>query len=238
MIRSIVTGILFFIFSPLVTATPITATSWIVADGDGRILESQNAEQSRSIASITKLMTAMIVLDENQDLDEKISGNLTRKDLLYMMLIKSSNSAADTLCNNFPNGRSNCINAMNKKAQDMGLVNTKFADPSGLNIMNISTAHELIRIVIESSYYKEITDASNMGTTKIKNKKKTVIVNNTNPLVATKNFIVSKTGYIKASGGCIVMMLDTDLGRRIVILLNSKNTKTRIAEANILSTRF
>ena len=216
---------------------PITATSWIVADGDGNILSSVNAEQQRSIASITKLMTAMVVLDARQNLDEKING-VTRKELLQLMLIKSDNHAAETLCKHFPNGRGSCVMSMNFKAWNMGLRYTHYADASGLNIMNVSTAQELVKIVLESSRYPLIVSASNTSHGKIKNKKQYFSFNNTNPLVATKDFIVSKTGYIKASGGCIVMMLDTKIGRRIVVLLNSKNTHTRIPEAHKLALAY
>lgn len=234
---------LFFIFlavlSPLVFAKDkITATSWLVADETGKVIESVNADQSRSIASITKLMTAMVVLDAEQNLDEKI-GTFTRKNLLQLMLVKSDNQAAEKLCENYPGGRSSCIYAMNVKAKSLGLENTHYADPSGLNIMNVSTANELVHIVMASSKYPDIVEASNISQAKIetKTKKKTkkkhyFVFHNTNPLVATKDFIVSKTGYIRASGGCIVMMLDTKFGRRIVVLLNSKNTKTRIPEAD------
>jgi D-alanyl-D-alanine endopeptidase (penicillin-binding protein 7) len=216
---------------------PITATSWLVADGNGNIINSVNAEQQRSIASITKLMTAMIVLDTDQDLDEKING-VTRKELIQLMLIKSDNKAAESLCEHYPNGRAACILAMNFKAWNLGLHQTRYADPSGLNIMNVSTAHELVQIVLESSKYPLIVSASNTHKGKIKKKKHYFAFNNTNPLVATKDFIISKTGYIRASGGCIVMMLDTNLGRRIVVLLNSKNTHTRIPEANQLAMKF
>lgn len=216
---------------------PITASSWLVADGNGKIIESQNADQQRSIASITKLMTAMVVLDAGQDLDERING-VSRKDLLQLMLVKSDNRAAETLCENYPSGRVGCITAMNFKAWNLGLPNTHYADASGLNIMNVSTAEELVKIVIASSQYKEIVEASNTSHGKIKKKKSTFAFNNTNPLVATKEFVVSKTGYIRASGGCIVMMLDTKIGRRIVVLLNSKNTRTRIPEANQLAMNF
>jgi D-alanyl-D-alanine endopeptidase (penicillin-binding protein 7) len=216
---------------------PITATSWLVADGNGNIINSVNAEQPRSIASITKLMTAMVVLDADQDLYEKIDG-VTRKELIQLMLIKSDNMAADSLCNHYPSGRAACILAMNLKASKMKLHYTRYADPSGLNIMNVSTAHELVQIVLESSKYPLIVSASNTHKGKIKKKKHYFAFHNTNPLVATKDFIVSKTGYIRASGGCIVMMLDTSIGRRIVVLLNSKNTHTRIPEANQLAMRF
>jgi D-alanyl-D-alanine endopeptidase (penicillin-binding protein 7) len=215
----------------------ITATSWLVADGDGHIIESVNADQQRSIASITKLMTAMVVLDAKQNLDEPING-ITRLELLQLMLIKSDNRAAELLCENYPNGRSNCLRAMNQKTHDLGLHNTYYADPSGLNVMNVSTAYELVQIVIASSKYPEIVTASNTAHSKIKNKKYYLSFNNTNPLVATKDFIVTKTGYIRASGGCIVMMLDTKIGRRIVVLLNSKNTYTRIPEAEFIAKNF
>jgi len=215
----------------------ITASSWLVADGDGTVLESVNADQQRSIASITKLMTAMIVLDARQDLDEKING-ITRKDLLQLMLVKSDNHAAEMLCSNYPNGRSSCIAAMNWKAFTLGLPNTHYFDPSGLNVMNVSTAQELVKIVIAASKYSEVVEASNIAQGKIKKKKQYFSFHNTNPLVATKEFIVTKTGYIRASGGCIVMMLDTKIGRRIVVLLNSKNTHTRIPEADQLALAY
>lgn len=221
--------ILLLAMSPAMSQN-ITATSWLVADGEGRVIESQNAAESRSIASITKLMTAMVVLDANQDLSEKLSG-LTRREHLQLMLIKSDNRSADVLCEKYPLGRSHCISAMNAKAARLGLTNTRYADPSGLNVMNISTAEELVQIVIASSKYSEIVEASNTPQGKVKQKKGWLVFNNTNPLVATKNFIVSKTGYIRASGGCIVTMIDTEFGRRIVVLLNSKNTKTRIPES-------
>ena len=218
-------------------SVPITATSWLVADGEGHVIESRNADQPRSIASITKLMTAMVVLDAHQDLDENIKG-LTRRDLLQLMLVKSDNKAAEILCENYPTGRSSCIGAMNWKAFGLGLQNTHYTDASGLSIMNVSTAHELVQIVIAASKYPEIIEASNTAHGKVKQKKKYFAFNNTNPLVATKEFVVTKTGYIRASGGCIVMMLDTKIGRRVVVLLNSKNTHTRIPEAHQLALAY
>lgn len=239
--------VLLFLLPTLVFAQKITATSWLVADGSGTIIESKNSSEPRSIASITKLMTAMVILDANQDLSENL-GLATRAELLKLMLVRSDNHAADTLCDNYPGGRSGCVNAMNHKAIKLGTTNTRYADPSGLNIMNISTAEELVKIVLEASKYPEITTASNTfrGTiqTTVKNKKKKkehkalISYHNTNPLVATQDFIISKTGYIRASGGCIVMMLDTKIGQRIVVLLNSKNTHTRIPEAQKLAMNF
>jgi D-alanyl-D-alanine carboxypeptidase len=225
------------LFSPLLYAHTITATSWLVTDGDGRIVSSHNPDQQRSIASITKLMTAMVVLDTKQDLNESINGQ-TREDLIQLMLVHSDNHAAELLCENYPGGRSACITAMNHKAYSLGLDETHYADPSGLNIMNVSTASELVYIVMEASKYPEITRAAKTSEIKVKHRKRTVALRNTNPLVATNDFIVSKTGYIHASGGCIVMMMNTKIGQRIVVLLNSKNVHTRIPEAKFIAENF
>jgi D-alanyl-D-alanine endopeptidase (penicillin-binding protein 7) len=213
----------------------ITASSWLVADGSGKIIQSENIQQQRSIASITKLMTVMVVLDAHQDLDEYIKP-YTRKELIQLAMVKSDNHASEMLCNSYSGGRANCIKAMNAKARDLGLVNTRYVDPTGLSVMNVSTAEELIKIVIAASHYSLINETSKTSEVKIKLKKKWFVFHNTNPIIGKRHeFIVSKTGYIRASGGCIVMMLDTDVGRRIVVVLGSKNTKTRIPEAEFIA---
>jgi D-alanyl-D-alanine endopeptidase (penicillin-binding protein 7) len=213
----------------------ITATSWLVADGSGKIIQGENTQQQRSIASISKLMTVMIVLDAHQDLNEYIRP-YTRRELIQLAMVKSDNNAAEMLCNNYIGGRSSCITAMNAKAHALGLVNTQYVEPTGLSVMNVSTAEELIKIVIAASRYAEINEASRTSEVKIKLKKKWFIFHNTNPIIGKRHdFIVSKTGYIRASGGCIVMMLDTEIGRRIVVVLGSKNTHTRIPEAEFIA---
>jgi D-alanyl-D-alanine endopeptidase (penicillin-binding protein 7) len=113
-----------------------------------------------------------------------------------------------------------------------GLEQTRFVEPTGLSIMNISTAEELIKIVMMAKDYPEIVESSKMPSIKIQTtKNKFLTYNNTNPLVQQYEFIVSKTGFITASGGCIAMMLTNGISQRIVILLGSQNTKTRIPEA-------
>lgn len=216
---------------------PVTASSWLVADGNGNVIQSENAYEIRPIASISKLMTVMIVLDAHQDLDEQFKP-YTRKELLQLALVKSDNHAADELCNNYLGGRVSCVTAMNAKARELGLSNTHFTEPTGLSIMNVSTAKELVLLVQAAQRYPEIVEASKLSQIKIQIKKKWFVFNNTNPIIGKRhNFIVSKTGYIRASGGCIVMMLDTDIGRRIVVVLGSKNTHTRIPEAEFIATR-
>ena len=216
----------------------ITATSWLVADGTGKIIQGENTKDVRSIASISKLMMAMIVLDANQDLDEYIKP-YTRRELLQLSIVRSDNKATDILCNNYPGGRHSCVKALNAKADSLGLINTRLIEPTGLSVFNVSTAEELIKMVIAASAYPEIVHASKTSQIKIQIKKKWFVFNNTNPIIGKRHeFIVSKTGYIKASGGCIVMMLDTDIGRRIVVVLGSKNTKTRIPEAEFIAKNF
>ena len=125
---------------------------------------------------------------------------------------------------------------MNEKAISLGMMNTKFVEASGLSPMNISTSKELLQLTIAASYYPEIVEASKTSQVKIQIKKKWFFFNNTNPIIGKRhNFIVSKTGTTTAAGGCIVMMLDTDIGRRIVVVLGSKNGKTRIPEAEFIA---
>jgi D-alanyl-D-alanine endopeptidase (penicillin-binding protein 7) len=217
---------------------PITATSWLVANEDGNIIQGENTDQQRSIASITKLMTVMVVLDAAQDLDEVIKP-YTRRDLIQLALVKSDNHAAHQLCEHYPGGFSSCIRNMNIKAKQLKLKSTRYVDATGLSVMNVSTAEELIKLVLAARTYPEIVEASKTSEVRIKLKKKWFIFHNTNPIIGKRHdFIVSKTGYIRASGGCIVMMLDTEIGRRIVVVLGSKNTRTRIPEAEFIAKNF
>ena len=232
-----------------VAAKPITAKSFLVIDTHGEVILERNADAVQPIASITKLMTAMVVLDAEQPLDEEIAINyrlsgkyhtrlprsvktLPRHTLLNLAIVKSDNLAAYTLCDNYPGGVDNCVRAMNAKAVTMQLSNTKFADPTGLDPNNVSTARELAQLVLQASHYQHITDASGMPGVSIKVKKRWWQFGNTNPLVKrSDNIRVSKTGYINSSGGCLVMLVDTEVGERVIVLLNSRSTRTRIPEA-------
>lgn len=213
-------------------ATTVTAEAWIVADSDGQVIQSVNGDQVRSIASITKLMTTMVVLDSGQPLTQRL-GRHTRGELIQLAMVKSDNWAADQLCQHFPGGRAACVEAMNRKAQSLNMSNTRFVDPTGLGVMNVSTGQDLIHLVRAAREYAEVRTASQQPWVRIGKQ----IVYNTNRLV-NSDFLVSKTGYIRAAGGCVVMMLDTWFGQRIVILLGSRNTKTRIPEAQAVSMLF
>lgn len=238
MIFKIILTAVFTAVSYSVLANPITAQSWLVADKDGKIIAGANTKEIRSIASITKLMSAMVILDSGQDLNEYIKP-YTRREMLQLSIVRSDNKSATELCNHYPGGSASCISAMNTKAKILGLTNTKFTDATGLGVMNVSTAEELIKIVLEASKYSEIVHASKMSAVQIKIKKKYLVFPNTNPIIGKRHdFIISKTGWIRASGGCIVMMLDTDIGRKIVVVLGSKNTHTRIPEAEFIAQHF
>jgi len=215
-------------------AVNITANSWLETDDQGNLIEGSNITEVRSIASITKLMTVMAVLDNNQNMQEKI-GKYTREQHIQLALVKSDNNSAMVLCDNFPGGRFECVRYMNEKANYLGMLRTKFIEPTGLSPMNISTALDLLKLVFEASHYPEIIQASRTAVLSIQVGKKIQTFNNTNPIVGKRHsFIVSKTGTTNAAGGCIVMMLDTEAGRRIVIVLGSKNGKVRIPEAEYI----
>ena len=223
------------VFSKNTFAEKITAESWLVANEAGTVIQGSNINEIRSIASITKLMTALVVLDAEQDLDQFIKP-YTRKELIQLSIVRSDNRASEILCQHYPGGRENCVKAMNAKARALGMKDTKFVDPTGLGVMNVSTAVDLIKLVTVSKEYNLIVESSKMSEVKIQLRKKWLIFPNTNPLIGKRHeFLISKTGYIRASGGCIVMMLDTDVGRRIVVVLGSKNTKTRIPEAEFIA---
>jgi D-alanyl-D-alanine carboxypeptidase len=200
----------------------MTAQSWLETDDQGNLLEGYNITEVRSIASITKLMTVIAVLDNKQDMQAKI-GKFTRGQLVQLALVKSDNDAAKALCDNFPGGRFECIRYMNDKALYLGMLRTKFVEPTGLSPMNISTALDLLRLVFEARHYPEIVKASQTPILNIQIGNKVLSYRNTNPVIGKRyNFIVSKTGTTIAAGGCIVVMVDTDVGRRIVILLGAK----------------
>jgi len=246
--KILATVILLSLLSGWVRADPlpsITAQAWLVADVNGNILEGTNTTDVRSIASITKLMTVMVVIDAQQDLNEVITKklfnkNLTRMDLIDLAIVKSDNEASKILCDKYPGGYKMCVQAMNDKARGLQMYNTSFTDPTGRMHDNVSTAQDLIKLVMAASSYQVIVDASKKDhLTYATGKRNSLVFNNTNNLVGKGyDFIVTKTGFINKAGGCIVFMIDTVRGVRTVILLGSKNTRTRIPEAFLISTLY
>lgn len=228
------------------TLPNVTAKAWLVADDSGKVINGVNTQELRSIASITKLVTAMVVLDANQPLDEILTlrkNPVTRLELINLTIAHSDNAAARLLCTSYVDGYDSCIEAMNKKVKELGMKNTSFVEPTGLSVLNVSTAEELITLVDAASKYPEIVEASNIRVVKVKvnGKKKTFWqeFRNTNPWAGRGvNYLISKTGFISKSGGCIVLKFNTESGVKTVVLLGSKNTKTRIPEAHLLASLY
>ena len=228
----------------------------LVTDGrEGQVLFEKNMHIRRPIASLTKLMTAMVVLDANLPEDEVItitkedrdrlrgSGSkislgtkLTRRDLLEMALAASENRAASALGRTFPGGTGAIVAAMNEKAKQLGMQETAFQDPAGLRYGNLSTAADLSTLVEAAYRYPLIRELTTVGTdfvTDLRTGWKIRFVN-TNRLVRTGrwNIDLSKTGYIAEAGHCLVMRAEIADRPVIVVLLNSWGELTKYGDAN------
>jgi serine-type D-Ala-D-Ala endopeptidase (penicillin-binding protein 7) len=217
----------------------LTAKSWLVADANNKVIASKDTETIRPMASITKVMTVLTVMDARQDLGQYILYNktlrMTRAELIELAMVKSDNHAADLLCKHYVGGYGNCIGDMNANAQKYGMKHTTYVDATGLLPGNTSTADDLLLLlnVAEKNYL--ITDAATKTKVEIKNKKRWLIFKQTNPLIGhTHKFIVSKTGTTLAAGGCIILTVETERGLRRVVVLGSKNGRTRIPEAEFI----
>ncbi|MEX1032094.1 MAG: D-alanyl-D-alanine endopeptidase [Cellvibrionaceae bacterium] len=218
------------------------------------MLYSKNADVQAPIASITKLMTAMVVLDAQQPLDEMltikklkpISGKnaysriraesrLSRRDLMQIMLMASENLAAANLAHHFPGGSDAFIAAMNTKAQALGMSQTLFTDASGLSSKNLSTASDIVKMVTAAAQYDTIREFSTASgfTATFENPRYSLHYGNTNRLVHRDSWEIgiSKTGYLNDAGRCLVMITQID-GRDVaMVLLDSFGKLTPIGDA-------
>jgi D-alanyl-D-alanine endopeptidase (penicillin-binding protein 7) len=210
-----------------------------------RVEMSRNADKVRSIASITKLMTAMIALDYDKDLSRKlmlskrVNSHLprqlyTREQLIKAMLVKSDNAAAETLAEDYPGGRSAFIARMNHQAELWGMKHTNFVDPSGLGVFNTSTARDLLELMTASLGYWLIRDVSTQKhiafETKYQKKIRTISLSHTSGslLFAFDNVLVSKTGLTTAAGWCVGMVVEQNRQQYIVVVLGSRNKNERL----------
>ena len=218
----------------------------------GRVLFEKNADEVSPIASITKLMTAMVVLDSaaslgdelevtREDVDREkysrsrlpVGSRLTREDALLVALMASENRAAAALARYYPGGTEAFVVAMNDKAAELGLHSTHFDDPTGLSSANVSTASELVSLVAAAHRYPLIREFSTAQRTTLQLGKRRVNFGNTNALVKNRYWEISlsKTGYIREAGKCLVMQAWVD-GRPVaVVLLDSYGKLTRLADA-------
>lgn len=221
---------------------------------DQRPLYNKNAETVAPIASITKLMTAMVVLDANLPMDEQVlvedddlnkirraksklpfGVTLTRGELLKLALMASENRAASALARSYPGGTEALVTAMNAKARDLGMTNTRFVGPTGLDSENVSTAQDLVKMISAARRYGVIRAYSTSESHSIEDRRgRSVRFSNTNPLVRSSSWDIalSKTGYIHESGLCLVMEANIDQRPVIIVLLNSWGKRTRVGDAN------
>ena len=231
----------------------LRSTSALVLDSThSSVLYSRHADVSAPIASITKLMTALVVADAGLPLDEPIQlttedrivgkgassrlllgTTLTRGDLIHLALMSSENRAAHALGRNYPGGLPAFVLAMNAKAKALGMTSAHFVDPAGLSSENVASAEDLSRLVVAASENATIREYSTDRGFAVPVGRRMLEFRNTNALVSnpTWNIIVQKTGYITEAGRCLVMQAVIQDRTVVIVLLNSVGKNTRVADA-------
>jgi D-alanyl-D-alanine endopeptidase (penicillin-binding protein 7) len=219
-----------------------------------RSVFTKGADDVTPIASLTKLMTAIVTLDARLPLDEPIAidtedfdylkgtrsrlrmgAMLPRREMLRLALMSSENRAASSLARNYPGGTEAFVAAMNEKAHALGMTRTSFADPTGLSARNVSTANDLATLVATAAEYSEIRDFSTTPShfVEVQPTGQLLGFNNTNRLVGSSdwNIHLSKTGYIREAGKCLVMLATIASKPFVIVLLDSAGKFTRLGDA-------
>jgi D-alanyl-D-alanine endopeptidase (penicillin-binding protein 7) len=229
----------------------------IVDQDNASVLYSRNSDVAAPIASITKLMTALVVLDAKQPLDELIEitpddrdlpkasfsrltvgTTLTRGDLMHLALMASENRAAHALGSNYPGGLQAMVAAMNAKAAKLGMSSSHFVDPTGLSSLNVASPEDLSKLVNAASKNPTIREFSTDPSYTVRVHRHLVEFHNTDNLVKNPdwNIIVQKTGFINEAGKCLVMAAVIDSRAVIIVLLDSFGRYTRVADAKRIKT--
>lgn len=233
----------------MMSAAYANQPSHLVLDINSKeIISANNDTLIRPIASVTKLMTALIVVEHNLDMQEYVdyrggiwrNKKVKRSDLLESLLIKSDNAAAEALANSIPGGRSFFIDIMNSRARSLGMTSTSFEDPSGLGRNNLSTAKDLAILIAKTYEHPEIssTSSSKFFKVEIKNKKKItyMTVGNTNSQLLSlfDSITLSKTGYTNPAGRCLALMVERNNKKYAIIILGEKTSGDRFYRARNL----
>jgi len=229
--------------------------AFVFDERDSEVIMQRNSGQVMPVASLSKLMTAMVILDAELDMDEVITISkqdkdrlrysrsrlrkgmkFTRKDCLRIALAASENRAALALARTWPGGSKEFVKAMNHKAIKLGLKKTKFADPAGLHNDNVSTAQELMKIVKAASEYsiiREFTTQTKDSITDLKSEREIKFIN-TNRLVKKVSWPItlSKTGFTKEAGNCLVMQTKINDRPVIIVLLESWGKLSKYGDSN------
>jgi D-alanyl-D-alanine endopeptidase (penicillin-binding protein 7) len=221
----------------------------------GQPIYSKGADAVTPIASVTKLMSAMVVLDAGQSLDDtigidiadldivkgshsrlRLGAELPRREMLRLALMASENRAASSLARHYPGGTEAFVAAMNRKAQSLGMTQTHFSDPTGLSSENVATANDLARMVQAAAAYPLIREFTTTPShyVEVQSTGQLLGFNNTNSLVKSGQWDiqVSKTGFIREAGKCLVMLATIASRPVIIVLLDSYGRLTRIGDAN------
>jgi len=244
-------------FTGLNGSPNLRSASALVINAEGQVIYGKDIDTVRPIASITKLMTAMVILDSGLDLNEKITvtkadrdlvqltgsrleygATLPRREMILLAIMSSENRAATALGRNFPGGMTAFVKQMNTKAEQLGMKNSHFADPAGLNVNNTSTARDLMKMVTAAENYALIKKASTTTRIEVRpyTKRGPLVYGNTNRLLKNKSWSIalSKTGYINESGRCLVMQANIEGERVSIVLLNSFGKLTPFGDSNRL----
>ncbi|MCL5498080.1 D-alanyl-D-alanine endopeptidase [Escherichia coli] len=236
-----------------------SGSAMIVDLQTNQVIYSSHPDLVRPIASITKLMTAMVVLDAHLPLDEKIkvdishtpemkgiysrvrlNSEISRKDMLLLALISSENRAAASLAHHYPGGYDAFIRAMNAKAKALGMTHTRYVEPTGLSTSNVSTASDLIKLLVATKQYPLLgqlsTTREDMAT--FSNPAYTLPFRNTNHLVYRDNWNIqlTKTGFTNAAGHCLVMRTVINNKPVALVVMDAFGKYTHFADASRLRT--
>ena len=232
-----------------------SANVLVLDAGAGHPIYSKAADAVTPIASVTKLMTAMVVLDAAEPMDEmlavdiadidqlkgshsrlRLGSELSRREMLRLALMASENRAASSLARHYPGGHDAVVEAMNRKAQSLGMSNTHFSDPTGLSSENVSTANDLAKMVRAAAGYQLIRDFTTTSShyVEVQPAGNVLGFSNTNSLVrgGQWDILLSKTGFIREAGKCLVMLVNIASRPVVIVLLDSYGKLTRVGDAN------
>jgi D-alanyl-D-alanine endopeptidase (penicillin-binding protein 7) len=233
--KLIFAGMLMFSASATASRPPST---YVYDQSRGEIVECRECNVPRPVASLTKVMTALIALEYDSDLSKPVRvgagskippGITTRGDLFAAMLVRSDNKASELLAEDYPGGRKAFIRAMNAKAKSLGMDFTKFVDASGLSAGNIAKIGEMATLIQVAALQPIIADTSILTQVEVKNKQYKVLLDNTNKLLLADfdEIKFSKTGFTGAAGWNVAMILERQGKRFVVIVLGARDKVER-----------
>ena len=244
-------------FEHLEGSPDLRSASALVTGAGGEVIYGKDIDTVRPIASITKLMTAMVILDAGLDLTAPITvtradrdlvqltgsrleygATLSRREMILLSIMSSENRAATALGRTWPDGADAFVRQMNAKAAELGMAQSRFADPAGLRVENQSTARDLGRMVAAARTYPLIREASTTRRLEVRpySNRGPLHYNNTNRRLKNKNWDIalSKTGYINESGRCLVMQANIEGEAVCIVLLDSFGKLTPFGDSNRL----